>query len=116
MPAAGARQVPEDIHRMAKTSQVNRNAMRERMAKRDKSKRAALKDVLMDRTLPVEDRFNASLKLAQMPRNGAAVRVRLRCEVTGRSRGNYRKFKLCRIALRDMASAGQIPGMVKASW
>lgn len=101
---------------MAKASQVNRNVMRERMAKRDKSKRAALKDVLMDRTLPVEDRFNASLKLAQLPRNGAAVRVRLRCEITGRSRGNYRKFKLCRIALRDMASSGQIPGMVKASW
>ena len=101
---------------MAKVSQVNRNAMRERMAKRDKSKRAALKDVLMDRTLPVEDRFNASLKLAQLPRNGAAVRVRLRCEMTGRSRGNYRKFKLCRIARRDMASSGHIPGMVKASW
>ena len=101
---------------MAKVSQVNRNAMRERMAKRDKSKRAALTEVLMDRTLPVEDRFNASLKLAQLPRNGAAVRVRLRCEMTGRSRGNYRKFKLCRIALRDMASSGQIPGMVKASW
>ena len=89
---------------MAKTSQVNRNKMREKMAKRDKSKRRALKDVLMDRTLPVEDRFNASLKLAQMPRNGAAVRVRLRCELTGRSRGNYRKFKLCRIAL---ARSGQ---------
>jgi small subunit ribosomal protein S14 len=101
---------------MAKVSQVNRNAMRTRMAKRDKAKRAALKDVLMDRTLPVEDRFNASQKLAQLPRNGAAVRVRLRCEMTGRSRGNYRKFKLCRIALRDMASSGQIPGMVKASW
>ena len=101
---------------MAKLSQVNRNAMRERKSKRDKSKRRALKDVLMDRTLPVEDRFNASLKLAQMPRNGAAVRVRLRCEITGRSRGNYRKFKLCRIALRDLANAGQIPGMVKASW
>ncbi|HTB46039.1 MAG TPA: 30S ribosomal protein S14 [Acetobacteraceae bacterium] len=101
---------------MAKTSQVNRNAMRERMAKRDKSKRAALKGVVMDRTLPVEERFNATLKLAQLPRNGAAVRVRLRCELTGRSRGNYRKFKLCRIALRDLASSGQIPGMVKASW
>ena len=82
----------------------------------DKGKRKALKDIVMDRTLPVEDRFNASLKLAQLPRNGAAVRVRLRCELTGRSRGNYRKFKLCRIALRDLASAGQIPGMVKASW
>jgi small subunit ribosomal protein S14 len=101
---------------MAKTSQVNRNAMRERMVKRDKTKRRTLKDVVMDRTLPVEDRFNAALKLAQLPRNGAAVRVRLRCELTGRSRGNYRKFKLCRIALRDLASAGQIPGMVKASW
>ena len=101
---------------MAKISQVNRNAKRERLAQRDKSKRQALKDVLMDRTLPVEDRFNASLKLAQMPRNGASVRVRLRCELTGRSRGNYRKFKICRIALRDLASSGQIPGMVKASW
>jgi small subunit ribosomal protein S14 len=101
---------------MAKTSQVNRNKMREKMAKRDKPKRQALKDVLMDKTLPVEDRFNASLKLAQMPRNGASVRVRLRCELTGRSRGNYRKFKLCRIALRDLASSGQIPGMVKSSW
>jgi small subunit ribosomal protein S14 len=101
---------------MAKTSQVNRNAMRERMAKRDKSKRGSLKSIVMDRTLPVEERFNATLKLAQLPRNGAAVRVRLRCALTGRSRGNYRKFKLCRIALRDLASSGQIPGMVKASW
>jgi small subunit ribosomal protein S14 len=101
---------------MAKTSQVNRNKMRERLAGRDKSKRKALKDIVMDRTLPVEDRFNATIKLAQLPRNGAKVRVRLRCEITGRSRGNYRKFKLCRIALRDLASSGQIPGMVKASW
>ncbi len=101
---------------MAKTSQVNRNARREYMAKRDKAKRAALKSVMMDRTLTVEDRFNATLKLAQLPRNGAPVRVRLRCTLTGRSRGNYRKFKLCRIALRDLASQGQIPGMVKASW
>ena len=89
---------------------------RTQMAARDKGKRAALKAIVMDRSLPVEDRFNASLKLAQLPRNGAAVRVRLRCALTGRSRGNYRKFKLCRIALRDLASAGQIPGMVKASW
>lgn len=101
---------------MAKTSQVNRNKRRESMAARDKSKRAVLKAIVMDRTLPVEDRFDATLKLAQLPRNGAAVRVRLRCELTGRARGNYRKFKLCRIALRDLASAGQIPGMVKASW
>ena len=90
--------------------------MRERKTKRDKAKRATLKAVVMDRTLPVEDRFNATLKLAQLPRNGAAVRVRLRCALTGRSRGNYRKFKLCRIALRELASSGQIPGMAKASW
>jgi len=101
---------------MAKLSQINRNQMRAKMAKRDKSKRQALKDVVMDRTLPVEDRFNATLKLAQLPRNGAAVRYRLRCEISGRSRANYRKFKLSRIALRDLASAGHIPGMVKASW
>jgi small subunit ribosomal protein S14 len=101
---------------MAKTSQVNRNQMRMKLAKRDKSKRAALKAIVMDRTLPVEDRFDATMKLAQLPRNGAANRVRLRCELTGRSRANYRKFKLCRIALRELASSGQIPGMVKASW
>jgi small subunit ribosomal protein S14 len=101
---------------MAKTSQVNRNGKRERMSARDKSKRAALKSVVMDRTLPVEDRFDATLKLAQLPRNGAPGRVRLRCTLTGRSRGNYRKFKLCRITLRDLANSGQIPGMVKASW
>jgi small subunit ribosomal protein S14 len=101
---------------MAKTSQVNRNHMREKMAKRDRAKRAALKAITMDRSLPVEDRFEATMKLAQLPRNGAANRVRLRCELTGRSRGNYQKFKLCRIALRELASSGQIPGMVKASW
>ena len=101
---------------MAKVSKVNRNVERERLSKRDKAKRQSLKDIVMDRTLPVEERFNATLKLAQLPRNGAAVRVRLRCELTGRPRGNYRKFKLSRNALRDLASAGQIPGMVKASW
>ncbi len=101
---------------MSKKSLVNRNGKRERMAARDKGKRGALKAILMDRTLPVEDRFNASLKLAELPRNGAQGRIRLRCALTGRGRGNYRKFKLCRIALRDLASSGQIPGMVKASW
>jgi small subunit ribosomal protein S14 len=101
---------------MSKLSQVNRNNMRAYKAKRDKSKRGSLKAIVMDRSLPVEDRFNASLKLAQLPRNGALVRVRLRCELTGRSRGNYRKFKLCRIKLRELANEGQIPGMVKASW
>jgi small subunit ribosomal protein S14 len=101
---------------MSKVSQVNRNSRRASMAKRDKSKRSALKAIVMDRTLPVEDRFNATLKLAQLPRNGAPARVRLRCELTGRSRGNYRKFRLCRIKLRELANSGQIPGMVKASW
>ena len=101
---------------MAKTSQVKRNAKREHMAARDSGKRAVLKATIMDRTLPVEDRFEASLKLAQLPRNGAKVRVRLRCELTGRARGNYRKFKLCRIAFRELASTGQIPGVTKASW
>ena len=101
---------------MAKTSAGNRNAKRERMSARDKTKRAALKTIVMDRTCPVEDRFEATMKLAQLPRNGAAVRVRLRCTLTGRSRGNYRKFKLCRNMLRELANSGQIPGMVKASW
>ena len=101
---------------MAKTSSVNRNEKRQRMASRDKGKRAELKSRVMDRTLPVEERFDASLKLAELPRNGASVRVRLRCALTGRSRGNYRKFKLSRNMLRALASSGQIPGMVKASW
>ncbi|AYN87243.1 MULTISPECIES: 30S ribosomal protein S14 [Commensalibacter] len=101
---------------MAKTSAIYRNAKRARMSARDKAKRIALKNIVMDRSLPVEDRFDASLKLAKLPRNGSRVRVRLRCKLTGRSRGNYRKFELCRIALRELASTGQIPGMVKSSW
>jgi small subunit ribosomal protein S14 len=101
---------------MAKTSAVNRNAMRERMAARDKAKRAVLKAIVMDRSRPVEDRFEATLKLARLPRNGAAVRVRLRCTLTGRSRGNYRKFRLSRNMLRELSNSGQIPGMLKASW
>jgi small subunit ribosomal protein S14 len=101
---------------MAKTSAVNRNNRRAYMAQRDRAKRAALKKVVMNRSLPVEERFEATLKLAQLPRNGAANRYRLRCELTGRPRGNYRKFKLCRITLRELASNGQIPGVVKASW
>lgn len=101
---------------MAKTSSVNRNDKRQYMATRDKAKRAELKAQVMDRSSPVEDRFEATLKLAQLPRNGAAVRVRLRCALTGRARGNYRKFKLSRNMLRQLASSGQLPGMVKASW
>jgi len=101
---------------MAKTSSVNRNLKRKRMTARDKAKRAELKSQVMDRTAPVEERFDASMKLAGMPRNGAAVRVRLRCALTGRARGNYRKFQLSRNMLRELASSGQLPGMVKASW
>ena len=101
---------------MAKTSAVNRNVKRERMTARDKAKRAELKGRVMDRTAPVEERFEASMKLAQLPRNGSAVRVKLRCALTGRSRGNYRKFKLSRNMLRALANQGQLPGVVKASW
>ena len=101
---------------MAKTSSVNRNEKRERMTARDKNKRAELKARMMDRSAPVEERFEASMKLAELPRNGSAVRVRLRCALTGRSRGNYRKFKLSRNMLRSLANQGQLPGMVKASW
>ena len=101
---------------MAKTSAVNRNIKRETMAKRDLAKRKVLKAQVMDRDAPVEERFEATMKLAQLPRNGSRTRIRLRCEITGRPRANYRKFKLSRIALRELASSGQIPGMVKASW
>ena len=101
---------------MAKKSMVERDRKRERMTKRFTVKRARLKATARDDSLSLEERFNARLKLAAMPRNGAKTRMRLRCELTGRPRGNYRKFKLCRIALRDLASAGQIPGMVKSSW
>ncbi len=101
---------------MAKTSAIERNKKRERMAKRDAAKRDALKAIIRNKLTSPEDRFAAMLKLAEMPRNGAAVRVRLRCELTGRPRGNYRKFKLCRVMLRELASQGQIPGVIKASW
>ena len=101
---------------MAKTSAIEKNKRRERLSKLHTAKRAALKATVMNKELPVEDRFEATLKLAQLPRNGATNRVRLRCEITGRPRGNYRKFKLCRNQLRELASKGQIPGVVKASW
>ena len=101
---------------MAKTSAVEKNRKRERLAKLHAGKRSALKAVVMDRSRPVEERFEATLKLAQLPRNGARVRVRLRCELTGRPRGNYRKFKLSRNMLRELANTGQLPGVVKASW
>ena len=101
---------------MAKTSSVEKNKRREKLSKLHAAKRKALKDVVMDKELPVEDRFEATLRLAQLPRNGAKNRVRLRCELTGRPRGNYRKFKLSRNQLRELASKGQLPGVVKASW
>jgi small subunit ribosomal protein S14 len=101
---------------MAKTSAVQKNKRREKLSQTHAAKRALLKSVVMDRTLPVEERFEATLKLAQLPRNGAANRVRLRCELTGRARGNYRKFKLSRNMLREMANTGQLPGVTKASW
>ena len=101
---------------MAKTSAVEKNKRRAKLSATHAPKRAALKAVVMDRELPVEDRFEASLKLAQLPRNGARIRVRLRCELTGRPRGNYRKFKLSRNMLRELANTGQLPGVVKASW
>ena len=101
---------------MAKKSAVERNVKRERLAKKYANKRAALKLITKDTTLSPEERFEAHIKLAQLPRNSSPVRQRLRCGLSGRPRGNYRKFKLSRIALRDLASAGQIPGMVKSSW
>jgi small subunit ribosomal protein S14 len=101
---------------MAKTSAVEKNLRRRKMAKKFASKRARLKAIASDRELPAEDRFAARLKLAALPRNSAPTRIRNRCLVSGRPRAFYRKFKLSRIALRDLASSGHIPGMVKASW
>ena len=101
---------------MAKTSSVEKNKRREKLTASHAKKRAALKAIVMNRETPIEERFEATLKLAQMPRNGAKNRIRLRCELTGRPRGNYRKFKLSRNQLRDLANKGQLPGVVKASW
>ncbi|WP_420347530.1 30S ribosomal protein S14 [Pelagibius sp.] len=101
---------------MAKKSAVQKDKARRKMVDRYSGKRAALKAIARDRTLPPEERFQAYLKLAELPRNSAKGRLRNRCQVTGRPRGVYRKFKLSRISLRDLASVGQIPGMVKSSW
>ena len=101
---------------MAKKSSVEKNNRRKRMAKNAAPKRARLKAIIADKTLPMEERFAATLKLAEMPRNSSKVRIKHRCDLTGRSRSVYRKFRLSRIALRQLASTGQIPGMVKASW
>ncbi len=101
---------------MAKKSAIEKNNRRMRMVKKYAAKRAQLRAVARDRSLPPEERFQAYLKLAKLPRNGAPSRVRNRCELTGRPRGYYRKFRLSRIALRELGSVGQIPGMVKSSW
>ena len=101
---------------MAKTSSINKNKRRAQMVKRMAAKRARLKAMAEDRSLPPEERFAARLKLAELPRNSSLTRIRNRCELTGRPRGFYRKFKLSRLALRELASAGQIPGVVKSSW
>jgi len=101
---------------MAKKSAVEKNKRRKLMVERAAAKRARLKAVAKDRSLAPEERFQAYLKLAEMPRNSTRVRLRNRCELTGRPRAFYRKFRLSRIALRDLASVGQIPGMVKSSW
>jgi small subunit ribosomal protein S14 len=101
---------------MAKTSSVERNKKRERLAKKFAARRAKLRAAALNEALPLEERFAARLKLAQLPRNSSATRIRNRCELTGRPRAFYRKLKLSRIALRDLASKGQIPGMVKSSW
>ena len=101
---------------MAKKSAVEKNNARKRLVNRLAAKRAALKAVATDRSLAPEERFQAYLKLAKMPRNSARIRLRNRCEVSGRPRGYYRKFRLSRIALRELGSEGQIPGIVKSSW
>ena len=101
---------------MAKTSSIQRNLKRIRLAKKFLKKRENLKKIIKNRKLPLEDRFAAQLKLAKIPKNSAKTRIRNRCEITGRPHGYYRKLKISRIALRDLASKGKIPGMTKSSW
>lgn len=101
---------------MAKKSAINRNEMVKGLVKKYAAKRDALKKIANDDSLPLEERFEARLKLAELPRNSSATRIRNRCEVTGRPRAFYRKLKMSRIALRDLASHGQVPGMTKSSW
>ena len=101
---------------MAKKSMIEKNEMRRRLAKKSAGKRQRLRDIARNRKLPIEERFAAVLKLAQVPRNSAKERIRNRCELTGRPRGYYGKMRLSRIALRELGSSGQIPGLVKSSW
>ena len=101
---------------MAKKSSIEKNSRRAKMAKAVQPRRARLKAMARDRDAAPEDRFEAQLRLSRLPRNSSATRVRNRCALSGRPRGYYRKFGLSRIAVRELASAGQIPGMVKSSW
>jgi small subunit ribosomal protein S14 len=101
---------------MAKKSMIAREKKREALVKKFATKRAELKTIISDQTQPMEERFRATLKLAKLPRNSSAVRLHNRCQLTGRPHAYYRKLKISRIALRDLGSAGQIPGMVKSSW
>ncbi|MCX7313577.1 MAG: 30S ribosomal protein S14 [Hyphomicrobiales bacterium] len=101
---------------MAKKSSIEKNNRRKKLAKKFAGRRQRLKALVMDKTKPVEERFAASLKLAELPRNSAPIRYRNRCEITGRPRAVYRKHKLSRIALRELGSKGLIPGLVKSSW
>ncbi len=101
---------------MAKKSSIEKNNRRKRMTKNAAPARAKLKAIIADKKKPMEERFAATLKLAEMPRNSSATRIRNRCELTGRPRSNYRKSKLSRIALRELGSRGLVPGLVKSSW
>ena len=101
---------------MAKTSSIEKNNRRRRMVAQYKGRREALKALANDMKKPAEERFAARIKLAQLPRNSSKTRIRNRCELTGRPRGFYRKMKICRNVLRELASVGQLPGMVKSSW
>jgi len=101
---------------MAKKSSVENNNKRKAIVAKFAAKRAALKAVADDQSRPIEERFEARLKLAELPRNSSKTRIRLRCEITGRPRANYRKLKMSRIALRDLGNKGLIPGLVKSSW
>ena len=101
---------------MAKTSAIQRNLKRIRLAKKFSKKREKLKKIVSNRKLPLEERFAAQLKLSKIPRNSSKIRIRNRCEIAGRPHGVYRKLRISRIALRDLASKGRIPGMTKSSW
>ena len=101
---------------MAKTSSIQRNLKRIKLTEKFQKKRNDLKRIIKNKKLPLEDRFAAQLKLAKIPRNSSKTRIRNRCEITGRPHGVYRKLKISRIALRDLASKGKIPGMTKSSW